>query len=83
MTEVFLVVCLIFLIVCALAVSLAKDTSVAVVLFGAFSLIMSVVWQVLNAPDIAITEAAAGVSSTVLMIAVVTHVKRRTNHEKR
>ncbi|MDP3486763.1 MAG: DUF4040 domain-containing protein [Bacillota bacterium] len=79
MTEVVLVVCLTFLILCAIAVALAKDLLSAVVLFGAFSLLMSVVWQILNAPDIAITEAAVGVSSTVLMIGVVAHVKRRRN----
>lgn len=77
MTEALLVVCLTFLILCALAVALSKDLLFAVVLFGAFSLLMSVVWQLLNAPDIAITEAAVGVSSTVLMIGVVTHVGRR------
>lgn len=77
MTEALLVSCLTFLILCALAVALAKDLLFAVVLFGAFSLLMSVVWQILNAPDIAITEAAVGVSSTVLMIGVAAHVKRR------
>lgn len=77
MTEAVLIVCLTFLILCAIAVALSKDLLAAVTLFGAFSLLMSVVWQILNAPDIAITEAAVGVCSTVLMIGVVAHVRRK------
>jgi len=77
MSEALLVICLTFLVLCALAVALSKDLLFAMVIFGAFSLLMSVVWQILNAPDLAITEAAVGVCSTVLMIGVVTHVRKK------
>jgi energy-converting hydrogenase B subunit D len=74
--ETILVICLFFLICCAVAVARSKAMMPTVVLFGAFSLVMSVVWQLLNAPDIAITEAAVGVCSTVLMVAAVSHLAR-------
>lgn len=77
MTDVLLGICLTFLIVCALAVARSDELMKTVVMFGAFSLVMSLVWQLLNAPDIAITEATVGVCSTVLMISAVTHLKRR------
>lgn len=77
MSDIILAICLLFLIVCAIAVARSKELMPTVVLFGAFSLIMAVVWQLLNAPDIAITEAAVGVCSTVLMVAAVSHLARR------
>lgn len=51
---------LIFLIVCAITAVMAKRTLVTVLIFDAFGLIMSVVWILLQAPDLAITEAAVG-----------------------
>ncbi|MCR5346251.1 MAG: DUF4040 domain-containing protein [Fretibacterium sp.] len=55
---------LIFLIVCALAVSIARNLLNAVVIFMTYSLVMSVVWVLLRAPDLAITEAAVGAGVT-------------------
>ena len=40
---------------------------------------MAFVWQMLNAPDIAITEAAVALGSSVLMITVISRVGRRPN----
>lgn len=77
MTDILLGVCLTFLVICALAVARSDELMKTVVLFGAFSLVMSVVWQLLNAPDIALTEATVGVCSTVLMISAVTHLQKR------
>ena len=60
----------ILLIVCALAVTFSKRLLVAVVIFTSFSLIMSVIWVLLESPDLAITEAAvgAGVSGVMLLV---------------
>lgn len=77
MTDILLGVCLTFLVICALAVARSDELMKTVVLFGAFNLVMSVVWQLLNAPDIALTEATVGVCSTVLMISAVTHLQKR------
>lgn len=65
-----------FLVVAALATVFLRSLLYAVIVFGGFSLIMSLLWQHFNAPDIAITEAAVGVGTTVLMVAVVTRVRR-------
>jgi uncharacterized MnhB-related membrane protein len=37
---------------------------------------MSIIWQQLGAPDLAITEAAAGIGVSVIMYAVVTKLGR-------
>lgn len=76
MSDVTLVILLVFLVAAAVAVSLIRDLVYAVVVFGAYSLVMSLVWQQLNAPDIAITEAIAGVASASLMIAVISRTRR-------
>lgn len=65
-----------FLIVAALATVFLRSLLYAVIVLGGYSLIMSLLWQHFNAPDIAITEAAVGVGTTVLMVAVVTRVRR-------
>ncbi len=48
------------LIVTAVAAALQKKLLTAVLLFTGYSLIMSVIWMCLAAPDLAITEAAVG-----------------------
>ena len=45
------------LLVSALAIFFFKDLLYVVIIFGAYSLVMALIWQQLNAPDIAITEA--------------------------
>lgn len=64
-----------FLVVAALGVVFVRSLLYAVIIFGGFSLIMALLWQHFNAPDIAITEAAVGVGTTILMVAVVTRVR--------
>ncbi|NLC12298.1 MAG: DUF4040 domain-containing protein [Firmicutes bacterium] len=72
--EIFL---LTFLIVCAVAVAYLKDLLSAVIVFGAYSLIMAINWQMLGAPDIAITEAALGAGvTTFLFIATISKTRR-------
>jgi len=58
---------LVFLIVCAIAVCLTKNLLTSVVIYMAYSMIMSVVWIVLESPDLAITEAAVGAGVTSLL----------------
>ena len=63
---------LIFLIVCAIAVSLSKNLLNSVIIFMSYSLVMAVIWVLLQAPDLAITEAAvgAGVTSVLFFLAL-------------
>ena len=65
------------LLVSALAIFFFEDLLYVVIIFGAYSLVMALIWQQLNAPDIAITEAAVGVGMTVIIITVVTKAGRR------
>ncbi len=56
-----------FLIVCAISVSLTKNLLTSIVIYMSFSIVMSVVWLTLEAPDLAITEAAVGAGVTSLL----------------
>ena len=49
---------LVLLIICTIAVSFSKNLLVSVVIYMAFSLVMSIIWLILESPDLAITEAA-------------------------
>lgn len=68
---------LVLLIAATLSIFLLNDLLHMAIIFGAYSMVMSLVWQQLNSPDLAITEAAVGIASTVLMVTVVTKVGRR------
>ena len=58
------------LVVCGISTCVSRNLLVSLVIFMAYSIIMSVVWVLLQAPDLAITEAAvgAGVSSLLLFL---------------
>jgi energy-converting hydrogenase B subunit D len=75
--EPFMYILLVLLVLAALSVFIFEDLLYVVIIFGGYSTIMSLVWQQLNSPDIAITEAAVGMGTTILMITVVTKVGRR------
>lgn len=68
-----------FLVVCALVVMQTENLLHAIIVFGLYSLIMAVIWQLFNAPDIAITEAAAGIATSTLMIVVLSRIRRGKN----
>lgn len=65
--ETFKIILLVFLLVCAIAVSFSKNLLNSVLIYMAFSLIVSVLWMVLESPDLAITEAAVGAGVTTLL----------------
>jgi uncharacterized MnhB-related membrane protein len=50
----------VFLIISAIGVSVTKNLFMAVIVFMGCSSIMAIVWLFLEAPDLAITEAAVG-----------------------
>ena len=66
------VILLLFVLLCAVAVSLTKNLLSSVIIFMAQGLGLSVIWILLYSPDLAITEAAvgAGVSSILLFAAL-------------
>lgn len=61
---------LIFLIVCAISVSFTKNLLTSIIVFMAYSLIMSIIWILLESPDLAITEAAVGAGVTSVLFFV-------------
>ena len=67
---VFRIILLISLIVCSVSACISKNTLTSIVIFMAYSLIMSIVWAILESPDLAITEASvgAGVTSVLFFI---------------
>lgn len=75
--EILNVIIIIFLILCAIAVEKTKDLISAVIIFSAYSLMMSVLWLILKTPDVALTEAVIGAGVTsLLFIAVIAKTKR-------
>lgn len=66
------VILLLFVIVCGVAVSLTKNLLSSVIIFTAQGLVLSVIWILLQSPDLAITEAAVGAGvSSILMFAAL------------
>jgi uncharacterized MnhB-related membrane protein len=58
------------LIICALYVCFAKNLLTSIVVFMAYSVVMSVIWLLLESPDLAITEAAVGAGVTSVLFFV-------------
>ena len=80
------VLLLVFVLVCAVAVSVTKDLLTSIIIFMAQSVAMSVVWILLRAPDLAITEAAvgAGVSSILMFLSLkkIRDLKRKAEKDE-
>ena len=68
--EIFKIILLCLLIVCAVSVCFSKNLLVSIVIFMSYSLIMSIIWMLLEAPDLAITEAAVGAGVTSIIFFV-------------
>lgn len=68
--QVFVNLLLGFLIICAIAASLSKNLLNTVLIFMSYSLVMSIVWILLESPDLAITEAAVGAGVTSVLFFV-------------
>ncbi len=63
-------VLLTFLVVCAIAASLSKNLLTSIIIFMSYSVIMSIIWIILESPDLAITEAAVGAGVTSVLFFV-------------
>ena len=77
MGQIFNFVLVIFLIICALAVQHTDDLVGSIIIFASYSLIMAILWLLLAAPDIAMTEAAIGAGVTTILFLVVISRTRR------
>lgn len=70
MIKIFETILLLGLIICAVAVSFSKKLLNSILIFMSYSLMMSVIWILLESPDLAITEAAVGAGVTSLLFFV-------------
>ncbi|MFP8891800.1 DUF4040 domain-containing protein [Natrialbaceae archaeon A-CW2] len=57
-----------FILVTAVATALFRDVLSAIVVFGAYSLGMAILYTLLLAPDVAMTEAAIGAGVTTILL---------------
>lgn len=79
---VFTCILLGFLVVCAIAASLSRNLLNTILIFMSYSLIMSIIWILLESPDLAITEAAVGAGVTTVLFLVTLkkiHAIMKTN----
>ena len=75
-------VLLLLLIVTGVTAPLQKNPLIVVITFTVFGLIMSVIWMLLRAPDLAITEAAVGTGvSGVLFYLTLRRVRQMQGTE--
>ena len=68
--DIFRLLLLVTLVICAIAVSLTKNLLSSIIVYMAYSLVMSVIWILLESPDLAITEAAVGAGVTSVLFFV-------------
>ena len=59
-----------FLVCCAVSVSLSKNLLNSILIYMSYSLVMSIIWVILESPDLAITEAAVGAGVTSILFFV-------------
>lgn len=61
----------------AVTAAMLRSLMAAVIVFMVYSLMMALLWQQLNAPDLAITEAAVGAGvTTILFILTLRRIRR-------
>lgn len=66
-------------VICAIAALNVKDLFSTAVILSAYSFFMCILWVEMGAIDVGFTEAAVGAGvSTVLFVAAITHITRRT-----
>lgn len=70
MMKIFECILFAFLIICAISVSFSKNLLNSIIIFMSYSLIMSIIWILLESPDLAITEAAVGAGITSILFFV-------------
>ena len=73
-----IILILVLIIVLAVFSLVSKDLLHGVIALSAVSLISALLFYLLNAPDVAITEAAVGTGvTTVVFVGVIRHTKRK------
>lgn len=85
--DLFELTLLLLLVACGISTCASRNLLVSLVIFMAYSIIMSVVWVLMQAPDLAITEAAvgAGVSSVLLFLTLkkIRDIRKKAQDEEK
>lgn len=68
--QIFTYILMFFLVICAIAVTFSKRLLNSILIFMSYSLVMSMIWMLLESPDLAITEAAVGAGITSVLFFV-------------
>ena len=69
------------LILCAVITAVSKKLLVTIIVFMAYSLMMSILWVLLRSPDLAVTEAAVGAGITSVLFFVTLRKIHRIQEE--
>ena len=87
MITAFRLILLLGLIICAIATALTKNLMRSVIIYTVYGILMSVVWLLLESPDLAITEAAVGAGITGILFFLTLRqlnlIDRDHRHEKK
>ena len=83
MLKIFETILLLGLVACAIAVSFSKKLLNSILIFMSYSLMMSVIWLLLESPDLAITEAAVGAGVTSLLFFITLKKIHAMEEEKK
>ena len=78
--EYFMIFLLVLMLILAVYVVEAKDLLAAVIASGFVSLVASIVYLYLQAPDVAMTEAAIGAGLTTLIFIIA--IRKTERYEK-
>ena len=84
--EILMLMLLGLLLVSGIGACLSKNLLVSLIIFMAYSVIMSIIWALLLAPDLAITEAAvgAGISGVLMFVTLkkLRDIRKKAQDEK-
>jgi len=76
--QVLFVVVPVLIVICAILVARFKDLLHAVIALGALSLLLALLFYLLQAPDVAIAEAGIGAAITTAVYVVAIRATKRT-----
>lgn len=71
-----------FVVITAVATALFRDVLASIIVFGAYSLGMAILYTFLRAPDVAMTEAAIGAGVTTLLLLLTIAKTVRPSYEE-
>ncbi len=75
------VVLLVFAVICALGAVTVRDLLASVILLGAFSLFMCLLWVEMGAVDVAFTEASVGAGITTVLFVITVFKTERVSKD--